>query len=238
MYRTPAHAAGGPRADADVVLWDSHPLQLGATRRKSGSTASRCSGAPRHTSRYLLRPTILSSQDLVDKVHSWTIVRECRAGMKRRQKRCDTRACRRRARRRPCKGEWLLLGTSGRCGLALPAKVLESVGQQHLTNRWLSHRAERAHCSLNDVADDSKTVYVDLQGGAIGPGLLTYGSPPGTEEINYEPSTPDGPLYDALAGDVPSILRNPGALAHCRRTAVWDAGRFVSGPADVCPRWS
>ena len=53
---------------------------------------------------------------------------------------------------------------------------------------------------------------VDLQGGVISPGLMTYGSSLGLEEIALEPSTGDGRTFDAFRTDVPRILDDPGAV--------------------------
>ncbi|KAA1466778.1 hypothetical protein DENSPDRAFT_766715 [Dentipellis sp. KUC8613] len=47
---------------------------------------------------------------------------------------------------------------------------------------------------------------IDLHGGALAPALISFGSPLGLEEIQYEYSTGDGQLYDAFAGAVPPIL--------------------------------
>ncbi|KAF8206096.1 hypothetical protein K438DRAFT_1817821 [Mycena galopus ATCC 62051] len=47
---------------------------------------------------------------------------------------------------------------------------------------------------------------VDLQGGALAPGLTTFGSDLGLSEIMLEPSTTDGPVFDPLTMSVPSIL--------------------------------
>ena len=54
---------------------------------------------------------------------------------------------------------------------------------------------------------------VDLQGGSLAPGLTTYGSPLGLVEIHLEPSTNDGSVHDPLVdGDVPSILGNHNTI--------------------------
>ena len=47
---------------------------------------------------------------------------------------------------------------------------------------------------------------VDLEGGAIQPGLVTYGSGLGLQEIAMERSTVDGPVLDPLTHDIPKIL--------------------------------
>ena len=47
---------------------------------------------------------------------------------------------------------------------------------------------------------------VDLEGGAIQPGLVTYGSKLGLQEIAMEKSTVDGPIFDPLTHAIPKIL--------------------------------
>ncbi|EGO21300.1 hypothetical protein SERLADRAFT_417630 [Serpula lacrymans var. lacrymans S7.9] len=47
---------------------------------------------------------------------------------------------------------------------------------------------------------------VDLKGGSIMPGLTTFGAPLGLVEIRLEASTNDGNVHDPLDGDPPSIL--------------------------------
>lgn len=63
-----------------------------------------------------------------------------------------------------------------------------------------------AACSLDGLTEGERVHVVDLQGGAISPGLLTYGSPLGLQEIEAEPSTGDGLVYDPLAGQVPKLV--------------------------------
>jgi hypothetical protein len=54
-------------------------------------------------------------------------------------------------------------------------------------------------------------VVIDLRGGSIGPGLTTYGSPLGLVEIRLEASTNDGNVLDPLiGGNLPSILAKGG----------------------------
>ncbi|KAF9782828.1 carbohydrate esterase family 9 protein [Thelephora terrestris] len=47
---------------------------------------------------------------------------------------------------------------------------------------------------------------VDLEGGAIQPGLVTYGSNLGLQEIAMEKSTVDGPVLDPLTHAIPKVL--------------------------------
>ncbi|KZV83009.1 hypothetical protein EXIGLDRAFT_729044 [Exidia glandulosa HHB12029] len=53
---------------------------------------------------------------------------------------------------------------------------------------------------------------VDLQGGVLGPALISYGAPLGLTEIPPEMSTSDGIAPDALMGVVPPIVGGEGTL--------------------------
>ncbi|KAF8630669.1 hypothetical protein AX15_002817 [Amanita polypyramis BW_CC] len=53
---------------------------------------------------------------------------------------------------------------------------------------------------------------IDLQGGSISPGLITYGSPLGLEHIESEPSTTDGSVMNPLASNLPEIIGGSGAV--------------------------
>lgn len=55
-------------------------------------------------------------------------------------------------------------------------------------------------------------IEIDLEGGSVGPGLMTFGSPIGVEEIAGEVSTGDGALGDAFRKDVPRVLGDVGGL--------------------------
>ncbi|KAG5353785.1 hypothetical protein C0989_002568 [Termitomyces sp. Mn162] len=65
-------------------------------------------------------------------------------------------------------------------------------------------------CSDVSVATNAR--HVDLEGGSISPSLVTFGSPLGLEEITYEPSTNDGVVFDPLGGEVPSIVGGDGSI--------------------------
>ncbi|KAI9060397.1 carbohydrate esterase family 9 protein [Trametes sanguinea] len=58
-------------------------------------------------------------------------------------------------------------------------------------------------CVADDVREDAE--YIDLEGGAVSPALVTTGSPLGLEEIRSEPSTMDGYVLDPLTEDPPAI---------------------------------
>ena len=47
---------------------------------------------------------------------------------------------------------------------------------------------------------------IDLQGGSIAPGLISYGTNLGLEEISAESTTSDGVAGDVLTGSIPGLL--------------------------------
>lgn len=69
-----------------------------------------------------------------------------------------------------------------------------------------------ADCFTKDLLGDEQPLIVDLKGGSISPGLTTFGAPLGLEEINQEPSTNDGVVLDPLGGAVPRIIGGDSAI--------------------------
>jgi imidazolonepropionase-like amidohydrolase len=65
-------------------------------------------------------------------------------------------------------------------------------------------------CLTTAISADAQVI--DLRGGSINPGLVSFGSPLGLEEINQESSTNDGAVYDPLIKVVPKMLGGDGTL--------------------------
>jgi len=72
------------------------------------------------------------------------------------------------------------------------------------------------------VSTDREATAVDLKGGTIAAGLMTFGSLLGTEEIASELSTGDGRAYDAMIKDVPAILDDKGAIIKTRDALMFE----------------
>ena len=66
--------------------------------------------------------------------------------------------------------------------------------------------------SCKSFFNDEDVVTVNLKGGAISPGLVSFGSPLGLEEIEAESTTSDGVVYDPLTKGVPAIVGGDTAL--------------------------
>lgn len=67
-------------------------------------------------------------------------------------------------------------------------------------------------CAMVKGLDAEVVEEIDLKGGALLPGLVSFGAPLGLEEINLEPSTNDGSVPDALTGSVPAIVGGTNAV--------------------------
>lgn len=57
-----------------------------------------------------------------------------------------------------------------------------------------------------------KAMTVDLEGGSLQPGLVTFGSAVGLQEIAMESSTTEGASYDPLTIEVPSVAGGSGYM--------------------------
>ncbi len=67
----------------------------------------------------------------------------------------------------------------------------------------------RDGCKDADMAETAEDLVIDLNGGSLAPALTTFGSSLGLMEIKGEPSTNDGNVWDPLTdGDMPSIVGN------------------------------
>ncbi|KAI0635470.1 composite domain of metallo-dependent hydrolase [Trametes polyzona] len=66
-------------------------------------------------------------------------------------------------------------------------------------------------CVRSALAAEQITL-VDLDGGSLAPGLTTFGSPLGLEEIRSEPTTKDGTVLDLLTDRVPKVVGGEGAI--------------------------
>ncbi|KAF5371159.1 hypothetical protein D9758_004121 [Tetrapyrgos nigripes] len=69
-----------------------------------------------------------------------------------------------------------------------------------------------AECAVQINELKSETRIVDLEGGSLAPGLVSYGSLLGLTNIAAESSTNDGQVADPLTGGVPGILGGGGTV--------------------------
>lgn len=192
--------------DADLVIWDSHPLALGATPKqvyvdgipqlKNPHTQEKPASFQKkpevpnfdkeaaETVEYDGLPPLLPPRSTKNVVFTnvrnvWTRDNTSETGISR-----------------------IFKGASDSSSTDTSVVVVEN-GQIKCTGS----------VSTCQTADLQGYDAVDLEGGSLAPGLLTFGSPLGLAEIVAEPSTADGNVFDALVGpSPPSILGGEGSV--------------------------
>ena len=180
----------------DLVIWDSHPLALGATPAQVF-----IDGIPQLDDPYVI-PKPEAFRDLpkvpnFDREAEEAVVFEGLPPLL--PKRASTD---------------IVLFTNVN-NIILPrrgdlAEVYSSLGDEVgvvvVRNGDITCYGAEVICALDDLTEGERVRVVDLQGGTISLGLLTYGSPLGLQEIEAEPSTGDGTVFDPLTGRVPKLV--------------------------------
>jgi len=205
-------------SDADVVLWDSHPLRLGATPRKVWIDG-------------ILQIPIPSKT----KEENYVEIGKGKEGDE--WKQLPTPPNWDKERNESIKWDGLppLQGRTTQNTLVFTnVKQLwkKTSGELQKTFHADASKSEelgtviveggKVTCVGRQCATiDGDATVMDLRGGVISPGLMTYGSPLGLEEIASEPSTADGVTYDAFASNVPKILDDSGAVVRAMDALVF-----------------
>ena len=198
-------------ADADIVLWDSHPLRLGATPVKVWIDGILQIPVPSKTHEEIHVEIGKGKEGdewrQIPETPNWD--RERKAAL-----RWDGlpplegRTYSAKVMFTNIKEVWRR-SWNGDIERAFSA---ESFGR-HAKMGTVVVKNGRIICIGVDCADISgDAIEIDLHGGTISPGLMSYGSPLGLEEIDSELSTSDGESYDAFKHNVPKILDNVGGV--------------------------
>ena len=218
---TPATAAGlshrigilAVGADADIVLWDSHPLRLGATPVKVWIDGILQIPVQSKTDEGGIHVEVGKGKEgdewrQLPETPNWDQERMAALrwdglppleGRKFSTKVVFTNI----------KEVW----KRSRNGGIERAFSAESFGGQHVELGTVIVEEGRMTCIGVRCSDNSgDATEINLHGGTISPGLMSYGSPLGLEEIISEPSTSDGESYDAFKTNVPKILDNIGGV--------------------------
>jgi imidazolonepropionase-like amidohydrolase len=195
-----------PGMDADVVLWDSHPLRLGATPRAvwvdgmvqplgteidvivgKGKEEPEWREPPKVPDWEQERKEALEWEGLpplkVDRVSEVVIFTNVSTVLIRGAEGME-HMFRSSAADDP-RGVVIVDGGKITCG-----------GISNACNHLIPNRAR----------------LVDLEGGVLAPAFISFGSNLGLQEIAHEPSTGDGLPFDPFAEDVPGVLRDPGGI--------------------------
>jgi imidazolonepropionase-like amidohydrolase len=170
--------------DADIVLWDSHPLALGATPTQVFIDGIPQLTAP-HVSKKPASQQHAPTPPNFDREREATIQYE---GLPPLEPATRTAGA---VLFRNVSNLW----SDGIRSFEAPGNVLVKGG----TIVW----------SGSDIALaplDGEALTVDLEGGSISPALVGAGSAMGLQEIAMEESTRDGVVFDPLSVEVPTIL--------------------------------
>ncbi|KAF5358954.1 hypothetical protein D9758_004746 [Tetrapyrgos nigripes] len=213
-------------SDADVVLWDSHPLRLGATpvrvwidgimqlpRPEQGEVAVRVLNE-REGKKWEKAP----EQPNYDTERRMAVEYESQPPM---------------TRSRLVRGKMVFLNV-GQVWRKGHDGGIEEIFPLRLGNDHRDNNAEDALATViveegkvtcvgtgDSCSRDRDLPSINLQGGSISPGLMTYGSLLGIEEIEKESSTQDGSLYNAFVSDVPAILNDVGGTTRAADALVF-----------------
>jgi hypothetical protein len=196
--------------DADVVLWDSHPLRIGATPVKVWIDGQLQIPVPLRTGEEGGNVVVGKGKDgrewkEVPSAPNWDEERKKAVewdglppleGKKESSKVIFTNV----------KEVW----TRGADGLVKSHyKGDDELGVVLVESGRITCAGSATTCVPTTATGGA---FVNLHGGSISPGLMSFGSPLGLEEIAGEPSTGDGVRYNALVNDIPRILGDAGGV--------------------------
>ncbi|KZV62706.1 carbohydrate esterase family 9 protein, partial [Peniophora sp. CONT] len=177
--------------DADLVLWDSHPLSLGATPKQV----------------FIDGVAQLSKPHTISKPDSFQEVPQTPNFDKEASKARTHDGLPPLAPNSTSSGTVVFANVKS---VFLPDVKGKLVAQESEGAGSVVVRAGKVLCTFSacsqSLLEDASAKIVDLKGGSLAPGLSTYGPPLGLAEIVAEPSTVDGVVFDPLLGPVPGIL--------------------------------
>lgn len=189
--------------DADIVIWDSHPLSLGATPKQVFIDGIPQLDHPFSTEK---------SEDLQKAPKTPNFDKEAADAIK-------------YEGLPPLIPEKSISGTvvfanvssmtvrSAEGGVASTFEAQgDELGILVVENGRVSCAGLNSRCVSQ--LDIPEAEIVDLRGGTISPGLVSFGAPLGLEEIEGEISTSDGYVFDSLSKSVPGIVGGDNAVIH------------------------
>ncbi len=232
MTTAPAAVAGlshrlgslSPGMDADVVLWDSHPLRLGATPmavwvdgivQPLGEEIGVLVGKGKEAPEWREPPDVPDWKQERQEALRWdglpplTINQISEAV-------AFTNV-----------STVLVRGAEGIEHLFRPS------AQNHARGVVIVHAGKVICAGVDNTCNSlvpNGARLVDLEGGSIAPAFISFGSNLGLQEIAYEPSTGDGFLFDAFEKDVPRVFRDPGGIVQAADGLEFQTRNALCGP--------
>lgn len=185
--------------DADVVLWDSHPLALGATPKQVWIDGIAQLESPYTVSK---PPSFHDVPEVpnFDKEAAETLQYDGLPPLEPEHVKART-----------------VVFTNVTSVMIREAKTIKEVFHAQDDTAVVVAQDGKLACSgslsaCSEFTSSDEAEFINLEGGAVAPGLVTFGSPLGLEEIRAEASTTDGYVPDPLSEKVPAIAGGDGAF--------------------------
>ncbi|KAL0956500.1 hypothetical protein HGRIS_002644 [Hohenbuehelia grisea] len=183
--------------DADIVVWDSHPLALGAT-----PTQVFIDGVPQLANPFVVeKPKIFQRSPKVpnfDKEANDAVKFEGLPPLEPAKSIAGTTLF--------TNVKTILVNQGGSIRELLSAANEAQYGTVLVRGGKIECSEVGVVCVRAAESTDDRVQVVDLEGGSISPGLVSFGAPLGLETINQEPTTNDVTVYDPLVKAVPGII--------------------------------
>ncbi|KAF4563368.1 hypothetical protein EYR40_006911 [Pleurotus pulmonarius] len=189
--------------DADVVVWDSHPLWLGATPKQVY-----IDGIPQlDDPQTLEKPSSFQSPPETpnfDKERADAIKYEGLPPLVPSKAKSDVVIF--------SNVSSLFVKSSGTIKQVFVTSAFGERGVVVVKGGKLICSGASSSCQKSIQAFDQSSETIDVEGGSIAPGLLTFGSPLGLQEIAGEATTSDGVVGDPLGSGLPALVGGEGAV--------------------------
>ncbi|KAF9566706.1 carbohydrate esterase family 9 protein [Agrocybe pediades] len=187
-----------PGHDADVVVWDSHPLALGAAPQQVFIDGIAQLEKPFVSKKPSSHQRVPKTPDF-DKEARDAVKYEGLPPLELNSSTSDIT---------------IFSNVSSvflREGLSVKEVILAQGGKENaatvvVENGHVTCFGSDSQCQVAQY--DLKVQRVNLEGGSISPALISFGSPLGLNHIDQEPSTNDGSVPNPLKGNLPSLLED------------------------------
>ncbi|EGN99897.1 hypothetical protein SERLA73DRAFT_72673 [Serpula lacrymans var. lacrymans S7.3] len=191
--------------DADIVVWDSHPLSLGATPKQVYAD-----GIPQIESPYTaIKPASLQNAPVAPNFDTEAFDTLKHTGLPPLEAK----------KAKP--GETVVFTNISNIFVKAGSIIQQVYSPSKnivpaiaiVKNGKVVCQGSETVCSKDLPSLRSKARWVDLEGGSISPGLVSFGSPLGLQEMQGELSTVDGSVIDPLSNVIPKLLEG-GEVIH------------------------
>jgi imidazolonepropionase-like amidohydrolase len=218
-----------PGMDADVVLWDSHPLRLGATpvamwidgiAQPLGREINVVVGKGKEAPEWREPPKVPDWKREREEALKWEGLPPLEV-----EQASDTVVF-------ANVSAVLVRGTEGIEHMFHPSAA------DHAKGVVVVHGGKIICAGVDNACNSlvpNRARLVDLEGGVLAPAFISFGSNLGLQEITYELSTGDGLPFDAFADDVPEVLKDQGGIVQAADALEFQTRNALYGIPSLLP---